>query len=185
MSIDASHITAKESVKMGFGQRGLTMVEALVTLGVASLLLTVGLPPLTAFLEESRLRSDSTELYTALFMARSEAITRNKRVALCKIDPANLVTCDNAESWESGWIAFVDEDEDTVRDAGEDIIVTHTGMSDETAVSSAAFANTISYLPSGSSSNNGQFTICVSEAIAKTILINATGRPRMADGSCS
>lgn len=169
---------------MKFKATGLTLVEALVTLAVAGVLLLVGLPSLTVFLENSQLNSDTNDLFMSLMLTRSEAVTRNTQVAMCKIDPADTTTCDNTESWQSGWINFVDTDGDGTRDADEVIIGTYLGMNDNSVVTAAGFANSITYLPSGSSNTNGSFNVCVSGNLAQDVFINATGRPRIADGVC-
>ncbi len=163
---------------------GLTMTEALVTLAVAGVLLSIGLPSLTDFLEQSQLSSDANDLFASLMLTRSEAVTRNSVASMCKIDPASPETCDNSESWASGWISFVDDDGDGVRDAGELIVSTFTGMNSNTAVTPTNFTNSVSYLPSGSSTTNGRFNICVAGSIASDIFVNATGRPRVADSAC-
>lgn len=164
--------------------QGFTMTEVLVTLAIASVLLLVGLPSLTEFLDNSRLSSDTNSLFASLMLARSEAVTRNETVSLCKIDPDAPTTCDNGESWQSGWIAFVDTDADGIRDAGEDIVNTFLGMGENTVVTPTNFTNFISYLPAGRSTGSGSFNICVSGTVASDIFINATGRPRAGDGAC-
>ena len=169
---------------MSIRQQGFTMTEALVTLAVAGVLLMVGLPSLTEFLENNQLNSDTNSLFASLMLARSEAVTRNETVTVCKIDPDSPDACDNSESWQSGWIVFIDSDADAVRDGGEEIVNTFLGMGENTVVTPTNFTNSISYLPAGRSTSAGSFNICVSGTIASDIFINATGRPRTADGAC-
>ncbi len=169
---------------MNTKQTGFTMVEVLVTLSVLGVMMSVGTPPLRLFLENSQLNSDTNDMFTSLFLARSEAVTRNTTVSLCKIDPNTPDACDSSENWQSGWIAFVDSDSDGTRDAGETILNTYTGMSINSTVASINFANSISYRPSGYTSTNGSINICVNGIVAQDIFINATGRPRVADSSC-
>ncbi len=165
-------------------QDGLTVIEALIVLAIVGVLLALGLPALSDLVEDQQLISDSNDLFASLFTARSEAVTRNEVVSMCKIATATPTACASGSSWQSGWNIFVDENFDGTADLGEEILSTYMGMSANSAVTSAAFANSISYNPNGSSNNNGSFTICVSDNSARDILINATGRPRIADGSC-
>ena len=163
---------------------GFTLTEALITLAVVGVLIRVALPSLTDFLEDMQLSSNTNDLFSSLFLARSEAVKRNATVSLCKIDPNSPASCDNSDTWQSGWIAFVDLDSDGIRDTGETILETYTGMNSNTAVSSTGFSNFISYQPSGATNTVGSINVCVNNTIAQDIIINATGRPRIADSTC-
>lgn len=169
---------------MKMKQTGLTMVEILITLSITGVMASVSLPPLTNFVESSQTNSEAANLFTSLLLARSDSATRNSMVTLCKIDPTAPTSCDNSESWQSGWISFEDTDADGVKDAGEGIINTSTGMSENVSVTAVNYANVISFLPSGGITTNGSINICVSGNFSKTIFINATGRPRVADSLC-
>ncbi|MCR5866599.1 MAG: GspH/FimT family pseudopilin [Aquincola tertiaricarbonis] len=63
-------------------QRGLTLVELMVTVAISGILMMAGLPFLGDYLNNSRLReAGNTALSSALY-AQSEAIKRNGRVRL-------------------------------------------------------------------------------------------------------
>ena len=162
----------------------MTMTEALVVLAVVGALTALALPSMTVFLENGQLSADTNDLFASLLLARSEAVTRNSRVTVCKIDPDDLTDCDTTSDWQAGWLTYVDDDADGVLDAGEDIVDTYTGMGATSVVTSAAFGNAISYFPSGTANSNGSFIVCVNASIASEIFINATGRPRVADSAC-
>jgi len=170
--------------KLSGSRAGFTIVEVLITLVIVGVMLVVAIPPMVDFLEDMQMSSDTNDLLSSLLMARSEAVTRNSTVSLCKIDPNSPTACDNSESWQSGWIAFEDLDADGVRDGGEEILETYLGMGESTSVTSTGFANYLSYRPSGATNTNGNLTICVNSTIAQDIVINATGRPRIAESSC-
>ncbi len=163
---------------------GFTITEVLITVAVVGIMVSMAMPALNGYVENGQLKANTNDLYASLLLARSEAVTRNSRVSLCKIDPSTPTSCDNSESWESGWISFEDTDADGVRDAGETILDTYVGMSANTVVSSTSFPNTISYRPSGTTTTWGTINVCVSGNVAQNIVINATGRPRIADSSC-
>ena len=65
-------------------QRGLTLVELLVTLAIMAILLPIGFSGLSAAATSMRLTSASNLLLSRRHYARSEAIKRNSRVVLCK-----------------------------------------------------------------------------------------------------
>ena len=85
---------------------GFTLIELMITLAIVAILLTVGVPSLTAFMQGNRLISSTNELVSALHVARSEAIKLNVRVSVCESsDGAN---CSTTGNWENGWIVFID-----------------------------------------------------------------------------
>jgi len=169
---------------MKLSQSGLTIVEVLITLVIIGAVMSVGLPSMTSFVESAQVESDSNALFNSLQRARSESATRNSRVSLCKIDQAAPTTCDNSQAWHSGWIVFEDSDTNGVRGAGEAIFSTSLGMRPNTIVTTADYGTTISFLPSGGVSNNGSLNICVNGNVSRSIIINATGRPRIAEAVC-
>ena len=150
------------------------MVEILVTLSITAVLASVSLPPLTNLIESSQADSEAADFFTSLLLARSDSATRNSMVTLCKIDPTVPMSCDNTENWQSGWISFEDTDADGVRDTGEEVINTFTGMRGNASVTTVNYTNVISFLPSGGITTNGSINICVNGNFANTIFINAT-----------
>ena len=59
---------------------GLTLVELIVTIAIAAILLTIGVPSMRSFFDTNRLKSASEQIYAHIQQARSEAITRNADV---------------------------------------------------------------------------------------------------------
>lgn len=167
-----------------YNQTGLTMTELLITLAIVGVMMSVSMPSMNSFAEDNQVSSDTKAMFNSLQLARSESATRNSRVSLCKIDPAAPTACENSESWDSGWIVFEDTNLDSTRNAGEQIFLTAMGMQENTVVSTSDYATTISFLPSGGVTNNGTLTLCVAGNVARSITINATGRPRMVNSSC-
>jgi type IV fimbrial biogenesis protein FimT len=67
-------------------QRGFTMTELMVTVGIAAILTAVAAPPLMAMIASQRVKTATFDLYSAMSYARSEAIKRN---AVVTITPRN------------------------------------------------------------------------------------------------
>ncbi len=95
-------------------QRGLTLLELLITLVILSLLLTIGLPGFQRQIQETRTLTMTQTLQDAVQMARQRAVSRNGRVSLRPLG-----------DWERGWELFDDENHNGVRDDGEHIVLTH------------------------------------------------------------
>lgn len=72
---------------------GFTVVELMVTVGVAAVLAAIAVPGYQAVTRSTRIRSASAELAYDLVRARSEAIKRN----------ADVVVVREVAGWEAGW----------------------------------------------------------------------------------
>ena len=86
---------------------GFTLIELMVTLGVAAILLSVGIPGFNGLIRDNRLTTDYNQFVSALNTARSEAVKRGVGVTTCKRNTAGT-DCNNAGNWEDGWIIFTD-----------------------------------------------------------------------------
>ncbi|WP_347331149.1 GspH/FimT family protein [Marinimicrobium locisalis] len=104
-------------------QRGLTLLELLLTLVVLSVLLSVGLPSLQAQIERTRTLTLTQNLQTAMQATRQRAISRNGRATLRPLG-----------SWESGWELFDDANHNAQRDPGETLVFSHQVDSDGVSI---------------------------------------------------
>ena len=100
--------------------RGLSLIELLVTLFIAALLMGMAAPSMAAIMNSSKLTSTSNTFLAGLRLARSEAIRRGGRVAMCT--SSDGVHCAETGGWEQGWIIFHDPNGNGVVDAGERLI---------------------------------------------------------------
>lgn len=102
--------------------RGVTLIELLVAMSVLSILLAVGVPSFSQFTVNTRLNSYANTMFSHMALARSEAVKRNMRVAICKSSDGS--TCASSDDWSQGWIVFVDLDNNASIDSGEQVITT-------------------------------------------------------------
>ncbi len=130
-------------------QIGFTLIELMVTVGLVSILLSVGVPSFRGFIKEGGLTAGNNELVSAFNLARSEAVKRGGRVTVCK--SANQAACTTNGGWDSGWIIFTDENNNGSYDsAAETLIRVHSAMATSiTAVGSGTVVNYVSYVMSG------------------------------------
>ena len=81
---------------------GFTLIELMVTIGVASVLMAIAVPSFNQMIIGSRLTAQSNELVAAISLARSEAIKRNASITLCR--SSNATDCEaTAGTWQN-WI---------------------------------------------------------------------------------
>lgn len=84
--------------------RGFTLLELMVTLTVAGMVLTIGVPSFVDLVRNNRAATNVNELLTAFAIARSESIKRGANVSVCR--SSDGATCTGA--WSEGWIVFRD-----------------------------------------------------------------------------
>jgi type IV fimbrial biogenesis protein FimT len=168
-------------------QRGATLTELVVGLGIAAGALGMAVPAVQDSVHSARLTSASNELLADLYLARSEALKRNRRVALCK-SPDGL-QCSSDGGWEQGWIVFHDENNSGEVDAGEERINHHGPLEPPLRlVGNQPVASYISYSAIGASKltgggfQAGTLTLCRRSATptpSRLVVLNAVGRPRI------
>ncbi|NNC64522.1 MAG: prepilin-type N-terminal cleavage/methylation domain-containing protein [Gammaproteobacteria bacterium] len=164
-------------------QQGFSLAELLVTMGIAALLLSVGLPGLTSFAKDARQVSVANEMLADFHYARDLAITSNARVTICP--SSNGATCDGA-GWEDGRIVFVDTDGNLALN-GAETVQRVTGDIGDVDVNTAEFGASITYRPNGRAmanivrNNTGEFVVCDDRgsAHARALIVDMSGRPRI------
>lgn len=166
-------------------QKGYSLIELMTTIAVASILITVALPGMNSFRLNSNMTGHVNELISGMHLARNTAITTNSRVTVCASSNGN--TCE-AVAWESGWIAFIDRDSDQFVDGDERILRVGSDI-DGVTITADQYPAFLMYRPNGRamkntvSENSGRFTFCDKRGVshAKAILVDLSGRPRVAD----
>lgn len=161
---------------------GYTLYELLVTIGVASVVMLIGAPPLGDLVARNRLVAEVNALHHALHLGRQEAIKRRLNLVLCQ--STDGTTCSRDADWGRGWILFVDGDDDGRADAtpAEPVLRRH-----EPADGVVIRTNRLRYTLRGvrRRNTNGTFLLCdrAGRAEDRALIVSYTGRPRSAPGS--
>lgn len=167
------------------GATGFTLIELLVVMALIGVLITLAAPSFLQFQRNSRLRTVSMSLSSAISAARSEAMKRQK---FTFIKPRN-------GDWNAGWDTFVDMDNnfelsqgdvqigdqaDKPSDLGVAIVTTLPAGTNYIMFSGSGFPRTTSgaFLA-------GTFTMTIEGATdtKRTIVLANTGRLRVCDPS--
>lgn len=89
-------------------QAGFTLVELMVVVALVAIVASVATPSLRGMLVRNRTAAASNEFVSSVLRARSEAVSRNACVTLCRSTlEATPPQCDAGDDWRVGWIAFV------------------------------------------------------------------------------
>jgi len=164
-------------------QSGFSLMELLTTIGVGALLISVGLPGLTEFTKNANIVTSSNTFLADMHYARDLAVTRNRRVVICPSDTGQ--NC-NVNDWASGWIVYVDDNNNSVFDNGETIERVGEALSG-LSVQPVRFGNTLTFRPSGRAmgatvrDNVGAFLLCDDRGAdhARAVVVDVSGRPRV------
>jgi type IV fimbrial biogenesis protein FimT len=142
--------------------RGITLVETMVTVTIMAVLLTLAMPSYRSSIESNQRTTYANQLVEDLNLARSEAIKRNTTVTVCPSTDGS--SCTGGRSWSGGWLVFVDKDSSRDVNNGETVLRVHEALklpSGWTAVHNAK--NYVLLNPTGEFDGVGAtgFRICI------------------------
>jgi type IV fimbrial biogenesis protein FimT len=160
---------------------GFTLIELAVTLAVAAILFSIGVPAFTGFIRNIEISTAANDFFASINLARAEAIQRGLRV--------DLVPADEGGDWARGWVVFVDGNRNLRPDSGDTIIFTHGPAPKGMRITANLTDSTVQYLAytgagrtrthaNGYRTQFGTFTLEMGSKIRK-IKLNFLGRPRI------
>lgn len=168
-------------------RNGFTLLELMMAIAVIGVVLAVAVPGFNTFRQNARMTSAANDLLGDLNAARSEAIKRQRPVAFCGSNNPEAAepACGPAVT---GWLVWVDVNNDADIDAGEEIIRTHDPL--PAALRVANNFEVITYGADGFARLQPTTAILLcderDDAVAgpqyrkRIVALNATGRPWVA-----
>jgi type IV fimbrial biogenesis protein FimT len=158
-------------------QRGLTLIEIMVAVGVAIIVIAIAAPNVVDITRANKLSTSVNDFVQAFHLARSEALKAGGATFCSSSDQAS---CDDAD-WTKGWIIFSDFDSDGVLDAGEAIIRVGGGLPSTLVITAdtkrVRYGSNGFLTPAGAS---WTFNFCGGRkgtGAGRTIALNRSGRP--------
>lgn len=128
--------------------RAFTLVELLIVIVVAAVVLAIGAPQFSEFRRNNRLSGASNDLLTAMQQARTEAIKRQRRVAVCASADPQAAEPRCVDGPFSGWLVFEDADGDCQRGVGEPRPIRDEGPLDR-SLRTASDGSCVAFAPTG------------------------------------
>lgn len=161
-------------------QQGLTLLELLITLVVLALLISVAIPGFSKLHQRDQLHTSVLDFYSAIQLARSYAISHNRRVTMM-----------HTGNWHNGWLIYEDSNNNGKLDDTEPVLWVNNGQGKIQIKSNKFVNNYISFIGSGearmhSKSSNGAlqmgtFHFChpVQSSMAFQLTLSKGGRVNM------
>jgi len=169
-------------------QRGFTLIELMVVIGIVAILTALAAPSFKNLIQSNTMSSAVNTFLADMRFARSEAIRRGGGVVMCRSDApeATSPSCGSgsgpgSNGWVSGWFIFHDLDADGVRDSTDTVLrvqgplttldsIVETGGSSSTKfrftatgrVQNLSSATEIQFGGNAKFSNDMQRIVCVS-----------------------
>lgn len=166
-------------MSLPLSSRGFSLLELLMTVTLAALVLTLGLPSFGNLVADKRLRAETDALFHAVHLARKASIVRRRVVSLCPSSDGR--SCDGGTDWSRGWILFADADRDEPPqvDEGEDILMVHA-VDERVRIDANRRAFTLR--STELRATNGTLVVCdrAGRAEPRALVVSYTGRPRVA-----
>jgi len=167
--------------------KGFTLLELMVTVGIAAILLSVGVPSFRSVIMDNRLVRDSNQFVASINLARSSAVRFQRNATICPSANFNAAvpSCAATTDWSNGWIVWVDKDRDGATDANE-MLAAHAPIDDTTTFSSAN-AELFSYDARGFGvAPADNLTMCDSRSgeMGRSIKVNNVGRTNVSRQGC-
>jgi type IV fimbrial biogenesis protein FimT len=161
-------------------QKGVTLLEMMITLAILAIVLTVVAPSMQDFLIKNRITGEINEISGVVQYARHLAIDEQINVIICP--SADFETC--GTNWNDPKIVFIDSNTDGNRSSGEELLVTTAKASDSTKVTGPN-AN-IHFKDSGAASQAFTLQICPinkDETFARALSVSLQGRVKVSSDS--
>lgn len=159
-------------------QKGFSMLEALITLSIITIIAASSLPSMNLLFSKFQVESSLEDLRKSIASSRHLAISSGHIVTLC---PAEGKQC--GKQWDSGYLIFVDHNNNAIVDDEETPYqINPISTSMQISWRASGGASYLKFSPTGIARQFGRFHICKKDAdltSARSLVINRQGRVRL------
>lgn len=154
---------------------GFTLIEAMVTLVIASILIGVGIPSTKSLYAHIRADSNIRKLQQSLTFARNHAIAYGAKVTMCPLEQGKC-----QKDWQGGYSIFIDSFPTNEFNSYDTLIYKSSAFAREDTVAYNRLA--IRFQPEGlASGTNGTLKYCpgnASSEYSRAVIVSQSGRIR-------
>jgi type IV fimbrial biogenesis protein FimT len=158
--------------RRGRAGRGFTLIEMLVVMTLIGIMLGVAVPSFRTFIAGQQVKTATYELMTALMLARSEAVKRNKSVA---------ITPESGSAWAGGWKVM---DGTTVLYEQQTLAGVTITPKDTSTPTNPTTVSSVDFGTSGRPAAKAFFEV-VGISATKCVKLDPTGIPSSSQGACT
>lgn len=157
---------------------GFTLIEALMTVALLAVLVTLAAPGLNELVRNNRMAAQTNDIMSLFAFARAEAMRRGARITVCP--SGNGGSCSGGSDWSVGLIVFVDADRDGMVGVGEEVLRAMPALSGGNTLSPSGGALAfIQFRGSGVAAAPGGVKLCDTRPDkGRSIVIAPTGSIR-------
>ena len=101
-------------------QIGFTLIEMMVVVALVAILVAIATPSFVGLMQSNRVSAEVNSFVGDLQFARSEAIKQGAPVSVCA--SSDGLNCLGANTWQSGWIVFLDLDGSGTVTTGDQVL---------------------------------------------------------------
>jgi len=131
-------------------QQGFTIYELLITLLMIGIILSIGVPNMSGFMQNSRITGTANDLHASFQLARSEAARSKSNITICASANSMDAAAACGGTFNDGWIIFVDLNGDLARGgADENVLRAHPAIPDNLNIATNDDADYFGFAPSG------------------------------------
>ena len=159
-------------------QTGFTLYELLTTMLIVGVVLSLGIPNMQSFRQNSRMTAAANDLHSSFHLARSEASRAKRPITICASADSMTANPTCGGQLEAGWIVFEDRDGDITVDGGEPILRRFPAVTAGIVINTVGPDDYFSYASTGL----GRGNILASPALAVMVLCDDRGNVRGGGG---
>jgi type IV fimbrial biogenesis protein FimT len=161
-------------------QKGVTLVELMITVSIVAIILAFVGPSIQNILIKNRIVAEINEISALVQYARHHAIDEQAQVVVCP--STDYSTC--STDWNDPKIVFIDDDNDNIRGAGEELLVS-VGATSGTSLMTNTTDN-IRFAQTGEAIESTEILLCHKDGEAKyarSLSVTLQGRVKMSTDS--
>ncbi|MBU2979094.1 GspH/FimT family pseudopilin [Alteromonas sp. C1M14] len=160
--------------------KGLSLIELMITVAIAAILLTVGAPGIQSILQQNRVIAATNDISSVIRTARFTAIDQEQLTILCPTSDYDACGTD----WTLAKMVFIDANSNGSRDANETLIQSTDPLGSGLEI--AGIKTALSFSPDGSVSTAATITLCPASGdatAASAVIVSLYGRVAVAKDS--
>jgi type IV fimbrial biogenesis protein FimT len=161
-------------------QKGVTLIELMITVSIFAIILAFIGPSIQSILIKNRIVAEINETSSLIQYARHHAIDEQAQVVVCPSKDFSVCSTD----WNDPKIVFIDDDDNEIRGATEDLLVTISATSTISVMTNST--DIIKFAETGEANLATEILLCHKDGsaeYARSLSLTLQGRVKMSTDS--